>query len=223
MIGPGNLKKRRRDESEDWHLTLADMMTLLLCFFVVIVSASAVDLERYKLIAHSLQKTMGGQEKKDAAPAGEEPDLAAVHRNLKEILGPAVRDVALEWRRDGVAVNLPGEVFFELGRAELTERAHRVLTDISPALAAIPYRLTIEGHTDSTPIHSPRFPSNWELSAARAGSVGRFLIDRGFPKDKVEILGLADTRPILPNEDPQGRPWPENQARNRRVAIVVRP
>ena len=224
MTGLGDLKKKKRDQdSDDWHLTLADMMILLLCFFVVIVSVSAVDVERYKLIADSLQKTMGGQEKKQKEePRKEQLDLAELYENLQQILGESAREVDLEWRRDGVAVNLPGETFFDKGSAALTDRAGIVLTEMSPSLLAIPYRLTIEGHSDSTPIHSMQFPSNWELSSARAGSVARFLIDQGFPRNRVEILGLADTRPLAPNEDSEGRPLPENQAKNRRVAIVVR-
>ena len=94
---------------------------------------------------------------------------------------------------------------------------------MAPALLDIPYRVKVEGHTDNIPIKSSCFPSNWELSASRASAVARFFIDTGVPADRLEVVGLADTRPEAPNEDLYGKPIQENQARNRRIVILVTP
>src|SRR6185312_2766361 len=81
------------------------------------------------------------------------------------------------------------------------------------------YHITIEGHTDDTPISTPQFQSNWELSAARAAAVVRFLLDLGIPAGKLTAAGYADTVPIAPNRNPDGAVIADNQARNRRVVI----
>jgi len=73
----------------------------------------------------------------------------------------------------------------------------------------------VEGHTDDLPIHTQRFPSNWELSAARAASVVRFFIQQGIPKERLQAVGLADTQPRAPNTSP------EDRAKNRRVVIQL--
>ena len=79
----------------------------------------------------------------------------------------------------------------------------------------------VEGHTDDSPISSERYPSNWELSAARASLVVRMLENKGFRKDRLSPQGFADSRPILPNRDEAGKPIPDNQAQNRRVVIRI--
>ena len=83
------------------------------------------------------------------------------------------------------------------------------------------YAITVEGHTDDTPIHTAQFPSNWELSTARAAAVVHFLLDQGIPARKLRAAGYADTFPKLPNRDADGNPIPENQAQNRRVVIKL--
>ena len=84
----------------------------------------------------------------------------------------------------------------------------------------MPYSVLVEGHTDDQPIASRIFPSNWELSAARAARVVRFFIDSGVSPDRLKAAGLADTQPEAPNTTSEGVPIPENRARNRRVAII---
>jgi chemotaxis protein MotB len=89
----------------------------------------------------------------------------------------------------------------------------------SPAFAA--YRITVEGHTDDEPISSAQFPSNWELSAARAAAVVRFFAEHGIPANRLRAAGYAQTHPLAPNRDDAGNPIPENQAKNRRVVIEL--
>ncbi len=231
------LRRRQRNERNEWELPFADMMTLLLCFFIVALTVSSVDEQRFTEVAQSMTTAMG--KKKVEQPARPEPvepqpqvpkewrqklkSLGEVRADLEQRIGTNAEAVDLAMRPDAVAVNLRGGVFFASGRADLTQRARAVLHSMAPALMDIPYRVKVEGHTDNIPISSSRFPSNWELSASRASAVARFFIDKGVPAERMEVVGLADTRPEAPNEDLYGRAIPENQARNRRIVILVTP
>ena len=150
-------------------------------------------------------------------------NLFALQLELAKLIGRKSRAVNLKLRPDAVAINLKGSVFFKLGSAELTGEALRILDKLASPLTDAHYKLTIEGHSDNLPIKSAQFPSNWELSSARASSVARYFIAQDFPKDAIQVMGLADTRPLSPNQDKQGKSIPANQSKNRRVVILVRP
>ncbi|MFW5489308.1 MAG: OmpA/MotB family protein [Desulfovibrio sp.] len=226
-------KKKQHDEDEGWALTLADMMTLLLCFFVLILAISEVDKHKYSTVAQSLSDAMGGKAEQQAPPTASSLTMSvAPARNLFEVQLELARELKLDsdtvrltMRPDAVAIELKGAVFFLSGSAELTPRALSVMRKIAAPLVqnAGEYDYIVEGHTDDVPMHSARFPSNWELSSARASAVARRLIDDGLPKNKVKVMGLADTRPVVPNLTSSGEPIPENRSRNRRVVILVKP
>ncbi len=211
-------RPRADDEREGWELSLADMMTLLSASSCHRLG-SAVDLARYREVARSLGSALGVRPSTVGAP----PTLAEMKAQLMPLITPHAPAVELEERPSAVALNLRDAVFFELGKAELTPQAIPLLERLAPALKALPYPLVVEGHTDDLPIQSLQFPSNWELSAARAAAVARFLIGRGVAPGRVRVSGLADTRPLVPNHGPGGEPLPENQAKNRRVVILVAP
>ena len=214
------LKRREIDNGEDWALPFADMMTLLLCFFILIVAISSVDEKRFEAVSDTIGEAMGTRT--GAKPDGR-ANLQEIRRELEFSLGDERDHVRLEERTGAVAINLKGSVLFHRGSAGLTRKAQQILGRLAVPLLNIPYRLAVEGHTDNAPIASSRYPSNWELSASRASAVARFLIDRGFPRHKIQVIGLADTRPVAANTDDTGRPVPENMVRNRRVVILVTP
>jgi chemotaxis protein MotB len=224
-------KKRPRRQETGWQLTLADMMTLILCFFVIIVSIAKVDPTRFEAMSDVLAEAMKGKaapSKRSAEQARTQVDAKAknifeLQLELAKLIGRQPKAVNLKLRPDAVAINLKGGVFFKLGSADLTSQALRILDKLAKPLTEAHYKLTIEGHSDNLPIRSAQFPSNWELSSARASSVARYLIAQGFPKNDIRVLGLADTQPLAPNLDQTGQPIPENQAINRRVVILVRP
>ncbi len=220
----------RRHEQGNWTLSFADMMTLLLCFFVLMLAVSKVDKTRYAAMSSIMAEAMKGKAApsntdKDAPlpPGKKEKNLFELQLELSRTIGRDKEALSLKLRPDAVAINLKGAVFFKLGDATLTNRAKDILNRIVGPLTEQRYDLIIEGHSDNIPIHSDRYPSNWELSSARASSVARFFIARGFPKDDIKVMGLADTQPLAPNVDDKGIPLPLNQSKNRRVIILVKP
>ena len=275
MLNLSKLRGRIKDEDEGtWFVTLADLLTLLMSFFVLMLSVSNLDQERYKKVAQSMedalktekakreavqvrQKPMGFSLRQDTTsptgqlypviqpplppevyqtppgPATQPPPEAGPQPKPKSIdeLGSELgrifnkdnSGVQVEKRASGYAVTLKGAVLFDRGSAELTHTSTPYLESISETLRNTPYKITVEGHTDDVPIQSFLYPSNWELSAARASRVARYLIERGVPSARIHVAGYSDTQPVAPNENPQGQPLPENQARNRRVVILINP
>lgn len=239
-------KRRAAEEQEEWQLSLADMMTLILTFFVIIVSISVVDMERYEEVSESFKEGLAKKpveqlkpDKRKAQSPEPEPvfhsqsfeqaardekkPLDRVFEDLAAKLAGETYSVSLERRPYSVAVNMRGSVLFDPGAADLTPKAKAILAEVGDVLWGLPYRFAIEGHSDNIPIHNDRYPSNWELSSARASSVARFLMERGFPPERFTVVGLADTRPMAPNMDQAGRPIPRNQMLNRRVVVLVEP
>lgn len=148
----------------------------------------------------------------DAQPA----DPSAASSTLA--LGDLGQDIQVLVRDEGVSFRIPSEVLFPSGEAVLTPAGQAIIDRLLPAFNRVPdYTIVVEGHTDNIPIQTARFPSNWELSAARASSVVRQLEARGLNPTRLRATGLADTRPLASNDTPQGR------ALNRRVEITLEP
>ena len=270
MLNLSKLRGRQRDEDEGtWFVSLADLLTLLLCFFVLMLSVSQLDQERYKKVASALEETLRTEKAKRSAlpqgvavkqdinlggqlypvvppalppqvyetqipPGGVNPpaqtgqvrpgksiDELRTELGLRFAQDPA--GVQIEQRDSGFAITMKGAVLFDRASADLTPSSIPYLDSIAASLRGTPYAVTVEGHTDNLPIQSFVYPSNWELSAARASRVARYLIDRNVPKERIHVTGYADTRPVAPNNTEQGQPIPENQARNRRVVILINP
>jgi chemotaxis protein MotB len=120
--------------------------------------------------------------------------------------------------RGRMVVELAENILFDSGRADLKEDGQVALAEVAEVLETIPDRnFQIAGHTDNIPINSRRFPSNWELSTARAVTVTRFLAEQGMPRERLSAAGYAETQPVASNDTPEGR------AQNRRIEIVLMP
>ena len=120
--------------------------------------------------------------------------------------------------RNRMVVELPANVLFATGDDQLQPAGQEIIQNINTILVSIEGRqFQIAGHTDSTPIHSRRWATNWELSTARAVSVARFMISNGMPADRISAAGYADTQPVDTNDSDAGR------ANNRRIEIVLLP
>jgi chemotaxis protein MotB len=121
-------------------------------------------------------------------------------------------------------LEMSSAAFFDSGSASLSSAGKSILADVAVNLKSDRfegYQITVEGHTDDSPINTAQFPSNWELSTARASAVVHFFLDQGVSAQKLRAAGYADTFPKLPNRDTKGNAIPENQAQNRRVVIKL--
>lgn len=229
------------DNHERWLISYADFITLLFAFFVVMYAISVVNEGKYKVFSDALGDAFGGR--RGVVPrAGEEvapatamllPNLAAKRRGealrrererltmlaraLSSTLAPLVKEgkVRVTQNSRGVSVEINASVLFESGDATLTDDSKEALRALAVLLKDDPHALQVEGHTDTTPIRSPAFASNWELSAARAAAVVRLFIDSGVPAGRLTVVGHGANIPVAPNDAQDGR------ARNRRVAVTI--
>jgi chemotaxis protein MotB len=226
------------ENHERWLISYADFITLLFAFFVVMYAISVVNEGKYRVFSDSLGDAFGRKEKAAPGSAAIEPliplDNIAARRKLEAIrreqsrlgllakrldtaLSPLVRagKVSVTQTGRGVTVDINASALFAPGEATVTADARQPLHAIAQLLADDPHNVQVEGHTDSAPISNSVFPSNWELSAARASSVVRLFIDSGMPAARLTALGHAANVPIALNDTPEGR------ARNRRVAVTI--
>ncbi len=227
--------------TERWLITYADMITLLMAFFIMMYAMSVVDLQKFEALAHAMGTAFGGGAREKgaghpaspgvlggarapmgtgvAAPLSNRATLVnAIRARVAQSLPPRLRDSVHVVHRGGtVTIRVKADaITFAAGRATLTEDARRILDAIGPALQEADSPIQVEGHTCDLPISTDRFPSNWELSAQRAGYVMAHLVRRGWvPPERISAAGFADTRPLAPNTSEA------NRRRNRRVDIVV--
>lgn len=215
-------KKPPHDEDTDaWLMTFADMATLLMCFFVLLFSMSSPDTTQFKKVAEALREHGFYN---DAIPT--EDPYQTIKKQLSMSLGASGYDqfMAVSEQNRTVSLDLSSTSFFAHGSAKFTPEALPMLRLMSVQLAPLAKEkvlISVEGHTDDTPVEGEQFPSNWELSSARAANVVRYLIANGFPEHKIRAVGYGDTQPKAPNRDARGNPIPANQELNRRVVIKL--
>jgi len=204
-------------DNDDWLVTYSDMITLLFAFFVVIVAISQVDPVKMERVSQSMATSVGKELKPD-----QEYSLQEIYANLQQI----VQDEGLTEQAEvnytplGVAMRFKGNLLFGSASATLAPDAEPVLAKLAGEIKSRPFHIAVEGHTDNRAIETSQFPSNWELSAARASSVVRFFLAHGVQTEKLRAVGRADTQPLVPNQDREGNDIPDNQALNRRVEII---
>jgi len=222
-------RKRSSGSDQSWIMTFADMMALLLCFFVLLLSFSEMDRHKFKVISGSLEEAFGVQRKDPIfdIPKGvdlirqEFDDPNFMIDDLREKIRSAIKRSEMEGNikviedEVSVTISFPERALFDSGSAQLKDEALPILDGFGEVIQSAPHQIMIVGHTDSIPINTPTFPSNWELSAARASSVVRhFLSKKSLAPDRLIAVGRADTVPLCPNDSK------ENRARNRRVEMV---
>ncbi|MFB3819147.1 MAG: flagellar motor protein MotB [Candidatus Methylomirabilales bacterium] len=204
-----------------WLLTYADMITLLLAFFVIMYAISKVDAKRYQAIALSIRGAFGTPAQVPAAGPQSLPAPDPVGALVEALRAQLAEDVGagriqIEATRDAIVLRFQDAVFFERGKADLTDRARRILDRLAGVVGGLPNGIEAEGHTDTLPIRSLQFPSNWELSVARATAVVRYLGEaHGISPLRLAARGLGEHKPLYPNDAVRGEP------RNRRVEIRI--
>lgn len=214
---------RRHENVDRWLLTYADMITLLVALFIMLYSMSAVNQEKFGALAQSMRREFQALPEQDGGKvvgAGSvvdsvEQQVSRLQQFLQE--KGLQSQVRIRHEERGLVISLLSDgTLFDLGSADLKPSAKQVLDQVAEALRALPNPVLIEGHTDNLPIRTAQYPSNWELSAARAARVLRYLVQKGgIPAERLIAVGYADTRPLVPNSSPA------NRAQNRRVDIAV--
>ncbi|WP_431804493.1 flagellar motor protein MotS [Halobacillus andaensis] len=254
------LKRRHRQRtkgSPKWMTTYADMITLILVFFILLFSMSQINQVKFEAVAESFRNQMifdfypspvendnptnqskleengedtnenderieGSDVQADAEgekEKSEEEDLDELLKEVEDFLANnELQDIISATRTEqGVVLVLQEKLLFETGEADILSSGEPFLSKVGSLLESIPNDVKIEGHTDNRPISTVEYPSNWELSGARAGSVIRFLTNDNddLQSERLSAAAYADTRPVAPNDSE------ENLQENRRVEIVI--
>jgi chemotaxis protein MotB len=213
-----------------WMTTFGDLMALLLTFFVLMLSLSSINQQKYDSVSEAMEESFGLQSiklpKPKTAPSDQtsviEPPIKIIrdHRPvgvvIKQDLGKEIDEGHLSMQeRDGkLSIAFPERIAFVSGSAELTPHFSRLLLQVARILGNSRGKIVVAGHTDNQPVSTTQFKSNWELSSARAVAVVEALIDSGMvDPQRLSAVGYADTRPLVPNTNKELR------AKNRRVEI----
>jgi chemotaxis protein MotB len=230
------------ENHERWLVSYADFITLLFAFFVVMFANSQVDKERMAAVSESVREALehgsisssphgflGRSREVSPAARGAANARGSKDQHTVTELMPSLETLNRKFQKEtqdgtlqfnltprGLVISMREAAFFPPGDDTLNSASLKVIEKLADTLNALPNPLRLEGHTDSTPISTARFKSNWELSAARSIAMMEVLTARfGVPKARVAIAGYADTIPVDTNDSPEGR------ARNRRVDVVI--
>ncbi len=232
------LDQRQSDNHERWLVSYADFMTLMFAFFVVMYALSSVNEGKYRVLSESLIGAFTSKAPARIPPAAQplpqhpplRPIIEPVHPQARErermrligqdilkVLDSLVRDgqVKVTQSNRGISVEINASVLFASGQAQLRAESGRALQQVARVLATAEQGIRVEGYSDDTPISTPQFPSNWELSAARASSVVRLFIDHGVAQARLSAVGYGPNFPVTSNATAEGR------ARNRRVTVMI--
>ena len=235
-------KRIEHDNLDRWLHSYADFVTLLFASFVVMYSISSVNEGKYKTFSNSLSSALSNQSgtasvapvlnqqeqilkalvDRRTARLGEQQRkiqerMKALENGVSQVMLPMINQglVSVSQNKRGVIIDISASSLFKTGDADIQPEILNVLRQVAAVLNKEEQPIEVEGHTDDVPIKTAQFPSNWELSSARASSVARVLIDNGVQAKRLSVVGLADNQPLAPNDSP------ENRAKNRRVTITI--
>ncbi len=213
-------------DDSGFYTSFADMMTLLMVFFVLMFSVSKPDESKFDQVAKSVSQAFNQEVAQEIID--EINRLEVLEKSLNATI-EAVQlsdQITTEVTPEGLKLELASSALFAAGSAEIRQSMKATLKQLSGAILTLPseeYMMRIEGHTDDVPISTARFPSNWELASARALNVLHLFEANGFPSDQLAATSYADTQPKLPNRSATGEALAENQAKNRRVLVYIKP
>ncbi len=193
-------------QDELWLISYADLLTLLIGFFVLLIAVSPVKLSRFERLAASIS----GQKP---------PPLVELREKVDEIISKSNLGDRVVTREDadGLGIEFKDALLFDSGSAEIRPDGVAVIAQVAKLVSELPARgVIIEGHTDDVPIATPKFRSNWELSAQRAINVLAALEAHGVARERMSVHGFAETRPLE-----KAGTLEETRAANRRVVVRV--
>lgn len=225
------MKKQHEEKEgnrERWLLTYADLITLLMIFFVVLYAISAVDVKKFQVLASALTVQFGGGRMLIGDFQGTStiqlpaPSPSASLETLRDDTEDLLTRQGMQESSSasvqprGLEITLANQLVFTPASAVISPRARKQLVALGKLLNDTAGPVRVEGHTDTAPVHTAEFPSNWQLSAVRAANIAQLLVEQaGVDARRVSAVGLGESRPIADNRTPEGR------LKNRRVVIVV--
>ena len=207
------------EEDLEYLLTYSDMITLLLAFFAILIASSTPDQALWDQMKEGMRSEVTGTEIQKTPLAEIKADLDSVLVNERE------QDlVNIDLTTKEIVMTFNSSSLYISGGAELLPSGETIISKVSDALNGLSFynfKVDIEGHTDNVPINTLRFPSNWELSVARASEVVKFLVSQGYEPSNLKASGYADTQPLpnAPHTDEFGQDIIENRAKNRRIVL----
>jgi len=224
-------------DKDRYLITYADLITLLLGLFVILYASSQIDLEKFGDVSAALSsyfKTQparvleGGdgvlEGNRDGVPQAilqprQAKTIEQIEGEAIEALSDYIQKGLISLRRlgNGIIIVLPERLLFQSGRAEIQPEGSMVIDTLTKMLGNFDYSIMVDGHTDSNPIRTFQYESNWHLSVARALNVGYRMIRLGVPEQNFIIRGFGSQRPASENLTPEGR------SQNRRVEITISP
>lgn len=232
-------RRRHHEEHENherWLVSYADFITLLFAFFVVMYSISSINEGKYKVLSDSLTGVFNQPDRSiKPIPVGEErprtsqPDdsamddpssdstLQSIASSVREAFGELIQADQLTVRGNEmwIEIELSSSLLFPSGDAIPNNQAFDIIEKVAKILAPYQNPVKVEGFTDNLPIQTAQYPTNWELSAARAASIVRMLAMEGVDPSRLAVVGYGEFQPVADNATAEGR------ARNRRVVLVI--
>lgn len=222
-----------------WRTTFNDLVTLMLVFYVMLFTMSAIDTRKMGEFQYALQSGLGVLKEGERAsisvsqsqpiddmshirtqaeaanPKQENPLGRKLTAALRGLLEPDV-GIRITHSDEGTRLVFQDRVLFDFGKDTINPEGFPLLDSIARALKDVPFSLRVEGHTDNVPIRTQRFPSNWELSTARAVNVVKYFAQMSnIEPRRLSAVGYGESRPVVANDTPL------NRAKNRRVEILL--
>jgi len=224
-MGRNARKGEEKKSGGEWVGTFNDMVTLLLTFFVLILSLSKLNVAKVKEASYSFSSACGFMESGELIDVDVFKPFVPVEnkvlksREAKDELVERINELEGIYAvvvEEGVLASMKEKVLFETGLADIKEGDHPLLKGLASILQKADCQIRVEGHTDDVPIHNERFSSNWDLSVARAVTIVRYFASPcGIPPERLSAAGYGDSKPLFPNRSDSGRD------RNRRVEIML--
>ena len=213
------LRRRRPnfdDSSSSWLVTYSDAITLLLAFFVMILSVSDLNQGKIEALKEGLSEAITGD-----VPLTPFTDIK---EGLEELIAQQglENQVSVTLDAKGVKIEFANVALYRSGSADIKSSAIPTLKEVTRVIRETSHKthlVEVEGHTDDVPIHTEKFPSNWELSSVRATNVVRYLLSQGIEKERLKAAGYADSRP---KEDSENLPLNQQRQNNRRIVVFVK-
>jgi len=215
-----NTEQESAQSGGGWITTYADMITLLMCFFVIMYSASEPSQSKWEQLKGGIESDV--MNVKNPTP------LADLYNDLEKKYDDPNDDnpdLTIDFETKGIVISLGSNSLFESGDAKLKNNGLSIVKTLGNELKERMQRyelvIDVEGHTDDVPISTAKFPSNWELSSSRSASVVKEFTELGLDREVVRAIGHADAFPLKPNRSKDGTAIPSNMAANRRVDVIV--